>query len=415
MAEPSTNRKAIFFILVTVLLDVLGLGIVIPVLPHLVADMVQEDPSSAARWFGAITASYALMQFLFAPVAGALSDRFGRRPVLLVSMAAMACNYVVIALAPSLVWLFVARMLVGITGASFTVAGAYVADVSPPEKRAQSFGLVGAMFGLGFIFGPALGGMLGHIGTRVPFWASAAIVAVNFLYGWFVLPESLPVHLRRSFDIRRANPLGGLARLARFPLAASLAVVFALATLAHRSLESVWVLYTAYRYGWRELENGMALAVVGVSSFLVQAGLIRKVVPRIGERRAVVAGLCFSLTGMFFYGLSSSGWMMLATMPVAALGALAMPSLQGLVSRNTPPDEQGSLQGIFASIMSLSSVLAPLVASQLLAGFTGPDALAEIPGAPFFAAALYLVAALLLALRAFRAETRAARPERLPA
>ena len=392
----------IVFILITLFLDILGLGIVIPVLPGLVDAFVPGDVSAAAPWYAALVAAYAAMQFLFAPLLGALSDRFGRRTVILASLTAFGVNYLILALAPSLAWLFVGRLIAGLTGATITAANAYIADVSTPETRARNFGFVGVAFGLGFIFGPALGGLLGDIGLRVPFYASAGVVLLNALYGAFVLPESLPPQRRRPFSWRRANPFGALLALRAYPLVAGLAFAYLFFSLAQRGLETVFVLYTDYRYGWGPAENGLALALVGVMAAVVQGGLVRPTVGRLGERRTVVLGLSISLLGFVGYGLASEGWMLLAVIAVASLGAVAGPAIQGLVAGIVPSSEQGTVQGTLTSLLSLTSVVAPLLSGGLFAAFSGTGAVAELPGMPFFAGAVFLMVALALVSRALR-------------
>jgi DHA1 family tetracycline resistance protein-like MFS transporter len=396
------------FILVTLFLDILGIGIIIPVLPHLVTDMLGGDASRAAFYYGAIAASFALMQFLFAPVLGALSDRVGRRPVLLVALFGFGVNYLMLGFAPNLAWLFAARILSGITGASITTGNAYIADISTSADRAQNYGLVGAAFGLGFIFGPAIGGVLGHLGPRVPFFAAAAIVMVNWLYGLLVLPESLPRDRRRSFSWSAANPLGSVLQLRKYRMVAGLALAFIFVALAQRGLESIWVLYTKYRYGWEELQNGLALALVGITAAFVQGYLIRRIVPRTGERRAVVIGLAVAMLGFVLYGLSTQGWMMLTVVVVTSLGGIAGPAIQGLVAGSVTPSEQGTVQGSLTSLMSLTAIFAPLIATQLFGFFTGAGAPFELPGIPFFAGAVFLVVALAAVLRAFRRNPAAA-------
>lgn len=396
------RRAGIAFILITLFLDVLGIGIVIPVLPGLVDAFVEGGPGAAAPVYAALVAVYAFMQFLFAPAVGALSDRFGRRPVILAALFAFGLNYLVLAFAPSLAWLFVGRALAGLTGATLTAGNAYIADVSTEADRARNFGLVGVAFGLGFVLGPALGGVLGDVGLRVPFLASAGVVLVNVLYGLAVLPESLPPERRRAFSWRRANPLGGLLGLRAYPLVAGLVVAFLFFSLAQRGLESVFVLYTDYRFAWGPRENGLALALVGVMAALVQGGLVRPVVARFGERRTVVGGLAVSAVGFAGYGLAASGPTLLAVLVVASLGAIAGPALQSLVAGSVPDAEQGGVQGSIASLVSLASVVAPLLSGALLAAFTGPGAAAEVPGMPFFAGAVLLAAALALAVRTLR-------------
>ncbi len=392
----------IVFILITLFLDILGLGIVIPVLPGLVDAFVPGGASAAAPWYAALVAAYAAMQFMFAPLLGALSDRFGRRKVILASLTAFGANYLILALAPSLTWLFVGRLIAGVTGATITAANAYIADVSTPETRARNFGFVGVAFGLGFIFGPALGGLLGDIGLRVPFYASAGVVLLNALYGAFVLPESLPPERRRPFSWRRANPFAALLALRVYPLVAGLAFAYLFFSLAQRGLETIFVLYTDYRYGWGPAENGLALALVGVMAAVVQGGLVRPTVRRLGERRTVVLGLSISLLGFVGYGLASEGWMLLAVIAVASLGAVAGPAIQGLVAGIVPSSEQGTVQGTLTSLLSLTSVVAPLVSGGLFAAFTGRGAVAELPGMPFFAGAVFLMVALALVIRALR-------------
>lgn len=397
------NRKAgMLFILITLFLDVLGLGIIIPVLPQLVKDFLAGDASQAASYYGLIASSFAAMQFLFAPFLGALSDRFGRRPVILVALFGFGVNYVILGLAPSLMWLFVARLLSGMTGASFTAANAYIADVSNKDNRAQNFGLAGAIFGLGFICGPALGGLLGHYGPRTPFFVSAGIVFINWFYGLLVLPESLPPESRTPFAWSRANPFGGVFHLLRYPMVGGLALCFVFVALGQRGLETVWVLYTNYRYGWEELENGLALALVGVMAAFVQGYLIRKIIPRIGERKAVVLGLSIAVFGMVGYGLASAGWMMLAVVVVAALSGMASPAVQGLVAGSVPDNEQGSVQGTLTSLLSLTAIVAPLISSQLFARFSGKQAIYELPGAPFFVSAVFTAISLVVVLLVFK-------------
>jgi len=400
MSKP--RRAGMAFIMVTLFLDVLGIGIIVPVLPHLVTGMLGGDASLAASYYGLLAGAYALMQFLFAPLLGALSDRVGRRPVLLVSLFGFGVNYIVLGFAPTITWLFVARIFSGITGASITTANAYVADVSDATNRAKNFGLVGAAFGLGFIFGPAIGGVLGHFGPRVPFFVSAGIVLANWLYGLFVLPESLPREHRRPFSLRQANPLGSLLRLREYPMVAGLALAFMFAALAQRGLENVWVLYTQYRYGWGELQNGLALALVGLMAAVVQGFLVRHVVRRIGERKTVVLGLLVACIAFVMYGLAAQGWMLIAMIAVGSLGGIAGPAIQALVAGSVLPTAQGAVQGMLTSLLSLTSIFAPLIATQLFAFFTKPEAPMNLPGAPFFAGSIFMMLALVMVLRTFR-------------
>lgn len=400
MSKP--RRAGMAFIMVTLFLDVLGIGIIVPVLPHLVTGMLGGNTSLAASYYGLLAGSYALMQFLFAPLLGALSDRVGRRPVLLVSLFGFGVNYIILGFAPTITWLFIARLFSGITGASVTTANAYIADISDATNRARNFGLVGAAFGLGFIFGPAIGGVLGHFGPRVPFFVSAGIVLANWLYGFLVLPESLPPEHRRPFSIRQANPLSSLLRLREYPMVAGLALAFMFAALAQRGLENVWVLYTQYRYGWGELQNGLALALVGLMAAVVQGYLVRHVVRHFGERKTVVLGLLIASLAFVLYGLADRGWMLLAMIAVGSLGGVAGPALQALVTGSVSPTAQGAIQGMLTSLLSLTSIFAPLIATQLFAFFTRPEAPVNLPGAPFFVGSIFMALALAMVLRTFR-------------
>lgn len=401
MTKP--RQAGIVFILITLFLDILGLGIVIPILPELIKDFLGGDAVSAARYFGLIASVYALMQFLFAPLLGALSDRFGRRPILLVSLFGLGVDYLILTVAPNLTWLVVGRIVAGIAGASITTANAYIADISTPETRAQNFGLVGVAFGLGFIFGPALGGLLGGVDIRLPFLVSAVLALLNWLYGFFVLPESLPPALRSGFSWRKANPLGSIGQLGAYPLVAGLATAFIFISLAQRGLETVWVLYTGYRFGWGEQANGLTLGLVGVMAVIVQGFLIRPTIRWLGERRTILVGLALSTLTFFLYGLASEGWMMIAIIVFGALGGVAGPSLQGLVAGSVPPDEQGKVQGALTSLISLSSIFAPLIfTSGLFSYFTSDVAPFKLPGAPFFLGTAFFLAGFVVIVRLFR-------------
>jgi DHA1 family tetracycline resistance protein-like MFS transporter len=331
-------------VLVTVLLDTLGLGLIIPVAPRLVASFLHDDLEAASHWFGLIVSLYAVMQFVFAPVLGGLSDRFGRRPVILISLLGAAASYLLSGFAPALWWLFVGRTIAGITGASFSCAGAYIADVTPPEKRAQSFGLIGAVFGLGFILGPALGGVLGDHGLRLPYFVGAGLNFANLLYGIFVLPESLAKENRRPFSFARANPIGSLRMLARHPIVLGLTGTMLCSFMAQWVLQSVWALHTQERFGWKLRDVGLSLMVVGFSMALVQGVLVRAIVPRMGERRALVVGLVMGVVGQVAFALADRGWVMLVLIAPFALGGLAGPAVQAIISREVGPKEQGELQ-----------------------------------------------------------------------
>lgn len=397
------RQAAMSFILITIFLDVLGIGIIIPVLPELVRTLVGGEAQSAARIYAWLVSAYALMQFFFAPVLGALSDRFGRRSVILLALFGLGVDYLIQGFAPSIGWLFAGRVVAGIMGASFTAANAYIADISTAENRAQNFGLVGVAFGLGFIFGPALGGLLGGLDLRLPFFAAAALVFLNWLYGYFVLPESLAPENRSAFSWRKANPLSSMAALRDYPLVAGLALAFVFVSLAQRGLESVWVLYTSYRFGWRELSNGLTLALVGVMAVLVQGLLIRPTIRRLGERRTILWGLGIYVLTFLGYGLASEGWMMVAIIVVSALGGVAGPAIQGLVAGTVKANEQGRVQGALTSLVSLTSIFAPLIfTGGLFSYFISEAAPIHLPGAPFFLGALLFVASLLVLNRLFR-------------
>jgi len=402
MIREGERRASLSFIFVALFLDVLGLGLVAPVLPKLIGSFQGVDLSLASSFYGLLIASYALMSFTFASALGSLSDRFGRRPVILLSVLGLGLDYVIIALAPTLAWLVVGRILAGIFGAIETTAFAYVADVSPPDKRAQNFGLLGAAFGIGFIVGPLLGGLLGNVDLRLPFWVAAGLAFLNLLYGLFVLPESLAPERRRPFSWSRANPVGALLALRRFPSAPLLTTVYVLINLALNGLISVWVLYTSDRYGWDPAAVGLSLTVVGVSSAVVQGALVGPAVARFGEARTALLGLAFTALSYALYGVASQGWMLYAGVVVGALGGLAAPAVQGAISSRVSPDEQGLLQGALAGLNNLTSVVAPPVTAGLFAYVVAPGTPLNLPGAPFFLCALLSLAALLVARRAFR-------------
>lgn len=390
------------FILVTVLVDVIGLGIIIPVLPGLIRELVGADLSTASAYGGWLMFSYAVMQFLCAPVLGNLSDRYGRRPVLLFSLFGFGLDYILLALAPSIGWLFLGRLLAGVTGASFTTASAYVADVSPPDRRAQHFGLIGAMFGLGFIIGPVAGGLLGQYGTRAPFFAAAILTLLNGLYGYFVLPESLDPARRRPFSWRRANPFGSLRQLRRHPAVWGLIASLTLVYIGAHAVQTTWSYYNIGKFGWDERMVGYSLAFVGLMIALVQGGLIRIAIPRLGLKRSMFVGLMLFTTGMLLYAFATEGWMMFAFSAVYCLGGIAGPSIQGIISSQVPPDEQGELQGSLTSLVSATTIVGPLLMTTLYARFTRPGAPVHFPGAPFVMGALLFLTGALLAKRSLR-------------
>ena len=402
--SPATGprRAAVAFIFVTVLLDVLAIGLIIPVLPRLIEQFMHGDTAGAARMFGLFTTAWALMQFLFSPITGSLSDRFGRRPVLLLSCLGLGLDYVFMALAPSLGWLLVGRIISGITAASFSTALAYISDVTPVEKRAASFGLMGAAFGAGFVLGPAVGGLLGGLSPRAPFWASAVLALLNFAYGLFVLPESLSKSNRRPFDWKRANPVGALALLAHRAGLLELVSVYGLYMLAHMALQSTFVLYTEHRYGWSAQTVGLMLAGVGACTILVQGALVGPAVRRFGERRTLLLGLTGGLFGFIAYGLAGTGAALMASVPIFGLMFFTGPPLQALLARRVAANEYGLLQGTNASVMGITGIVGPILFTQIYAYFLRPHGGVSVPGAPFFCGALLLVVAIGMAVHATR-------------
>lgn len=397
--KPKERPAAVAFVFAVVLIDVIALGIIIPVLPKLVEDMLGGNTPRAAEIYGLFGTAWAVMQFLSAPVLGALSDRFGRRPVLLLSMLGHGLDYILMALAPNLVWLFIGRVISGVTAASFSTAYAYIADVTAPEKRAKQFGLMGAAFGVGFVLGPAVGGILGAYDPRLPFWAAAAFSLANALYGWFVLPESLPQDKRSPFRWKGANPLGSLRLLRGHPVLLGMGGVALLYQLAHASLPAVAVLYCSYRYGWDTQMVGLSLAAVGIASGIVQGGLVQTFISWLGERRTLLVGLVCGAAGFATYGFAATGAWFFAGIPLMGLWGLAGASAQALMSRHVGPEAQGQLQGANSSIMAFASMIGPTLFTLTFAAAIRPDAGVHLPGAPFLLAAALMVSATLLAWR----------------
>jgi MFS transporter, DHA1 family, tetracycline resistance protein len=396
---PARGGAAVAFIFVTILLDMLALGLIMPILPKLIESFVDNDTASAARIFGLFGTAWALMQFFFSPILGGLSDRFGRRPVVLLSNFGLALDYVLMALAPSLSWLFVGRVISGITSASVSTAFAYIADITPSERRAAVFGKIGVAFGAGFILGPAIGGLLGGIDPRLPFWAAAGLSFANTLYGWLILPESLPRERRAPFRWKNANPLGALHLLRSDRTLAGLSVVTFVAQLAHVVLPSTFVLYATYRYGWSTTVVGVTLAMVGICSMVVQGGAIGPIVRRFGERRALLMGLASGAAGFLIFGTASSGPLFWIGIPVMALWGVAGAATQALTTRLVAPDQQGQLQGATSSVQSVSQLLGPFLFTLTFAYFIGPQAPLKLPGAPFLLAAALLAMAFIIAAR----------------
>jgi DHA1 family tetracycline resistance protein-like MFS transporter len=396
------RRAAFIFIFITVALDMLSLGMIMPVLPKLVENFMSGDTARAAEIFGVFGTAWALMQFFFSPLLGAMSDSYGRRPVVLISNFGLGLDYVLMALAPNLWWLFVGRVISGVSSATVAASYAYVADVTPVEQRAAKFGMIGAAFGLGFVLGPALGGVLGAIDPRMPFWIAAALSLLNGLYGLFVLPESLPRDKRMPFEWRRANPVGSLQLLRSHPELSGLAVAEFLAALAHVVLPSVWVLYAGYRYGWDERAVGLSLAMVGACAIVVQAGLVGPVVKAIGERRALMFGLAGGIAGFLVMGLAETGLAFSLGIPLLALWGIANPAINGLMSRHVGPSEQGQLQGANSSIQGIANLAGPFVFTLTFAWSIGGGKDAHVPGVVFILAAAMLVGGGAIAWHATR-------------
>ena len=396
---PQARGGAVIFIFITLLLDMLALGIIIPILPKLIEGFVDNDTANAARIFGLFGTIWALMQFVFSPVLGGLSDRFGRRPVVLLSNFGLAADYVVMALAPTLSWLFVGRMISGITSASISTSFAYVADVTAPENRAAMFGKVGVAFGAGFILGPALGGLLGEIDPRLPFWVAAGLSFANGLYGLFILPESLPPERRSPFKWKSANPIGALHLLRSNRTLAGLSMATFFAQLAHVVLPSTFVLYATYRYGWTTGAVGATLALVGLCAMIVQGAAIGPIVKRLGERKALFLGLVCGAAGFVIFGAAPTGHLFWIGIPVMALWGISGAATQSLTTQLVAPDQQGQLQGATTSVQSVSELIGPFLFTLTFAYFIGDSAPAKMPGAPFYLAAALLLLALVIAWR----------------
>lgn len=396
------KQAALGFIFATLFIDVMGLGIIIPVIPKLIENLIHGDVSDASWYGGWLTAAYAGMQFLFAPMIGNLSDRFGRRPVLLCSLIGFSIDYSFSAFAPTIGWLFVGRIVAGITGASFTTANAYIADISEPEKRAANFGLVGVAFGLGFIFGPALGGFLGKFDVHYPFIAAAVLALLNAIYGYFILPESLPEEHRRPFELKRANPLGTLLALKKYKSVIGLAMSMFLIYFAVQAVQSVWTYYTIQKFHWDNDMVGYSLGFVGLMIAAVQGGLIRLILPKLGNERSIWIGLLLYAAGLALFAFATKGWMMFAILIPYCLGGIAGPAIQGYMSSSVPANEQGELQGGLTSLMSVSSIFGPLVMTESFYYFTKPNSFMQFPGAPFIIGAILMLLSALLAVRSFR-------------
>ena len=396
------RQASVVFVLITLFIDVLGMGLVIPILPRLVQNLIGGAVGEASFVFGLLVSIYAVMQFFCAPVLGALSDRFGRRPVILLALAGLGFDYVLLSLAPTIWWLVLGRIVAGLFGATFTPVGAYIADVTPPEKRSASFGLMGVAFGLGFIAGPAVGGLLGETNLRLPFMVCAGLTFINFLFGLLVMPESLRAENRRAINWTQMNPVGAVRAVWRYRGVAAMLPVFLATQVAQQGLQSVWVPYTSYRYGWGVAQVGASLAVVGLLFAVSQGALVRPVVGRFGEMRTLMIALVVAVLGMVLFGLATQGWMMYAVTALYCLGlGLLNPAVQGLMSRAVAPNEQGLLQGATASVMTGTAIVGPPIANGLFAVSISSQAPLDLPGAPFFLGSLLCLTALWLARRQF--------------
>lgn len=392
-----TRKAAVGFIFITLIIDVMGWGLIIPVMPELISQLKGIAVNEASSYGALLLSVYAITQFIFAPVIGNLSDKYGRRPVLLASLLGFGIDYIILALAPTYGWLFAGRIIAGITGASFTTASAYIADVSTAETRAKNFGLIGAAFGIGFVIGPALGGVLATLGIRAPFYAAAILCLLNTLYGFFVLPESLDQEHRRPFEWKRANPFGSLAFLRKTPSIGGLAICFFLIYLAAQAVQGNWNFFTIYRFKWTEGMVGMSLAVVGLLVGAVQAGLVRVVTPKLGNNRSIYLGLLLYSVGLILFAFATKGWMMFAFLLPYCLGGIAGPSLQATLAQHVPPNQQGELQGALASLMSLTTIIGPLIMNNLFTFFTSKKAPFHFPGISFLLGSFFMICSLLIA------------------
>ncbi|MBE8719989.1 TCR/Tet family MFS transporter [Sphingobacterium pedocola] len=396
------TSAGLFFIFITVVIDTIGLGIIIPVMPKLIQELIHGDISEASRYGGWLVFAYAFTQFFFASVLGSLSDRFGRRPVLLISLFGFCINYLLMGFAPSIFWLFMGRLIAGVTGASHSVAAAYIADISTPQNKAQNFGLLGAAFGVGFIIGPVLGGLLGHYGARVPFFAAALLSFLNFTYGYFIVPESLKPELRRPFNWRLANPIGAFVHINKYPIILPLIICIFLINMAAHSVQSTWSYYTMEKFHWNERMVGISLGFIGVLLMIVQAGLIRLILPKIGLRWAIILGTLLYTVSLPLYGLSTETWMLFAISIPYVLAGIAGPSLQSYISNLVPQNEQGQIQGGITCVISLTAIIGPLMMTSLFSYFSRKSTAIYFPGAPFFVAGLLALTALIIAIRYFK-------------
>ncbi|WP_162072766.1 TCR/Tet family MFS transporter [Chryseobacterium fistulae] len=398
----SKKKAAIGFIFITLLIDITGWGIIIPVIPKLIEELIQGDVSEAAKYGGWLGFAYAFVQFIFSPVVGNLSDKFGRRPIILISLLGFALDYILLALAPNILWLFLGRIIAGVTGASVTASSAYIADVSSDEDRAKNFGLIGAAFGIGFIIGPVFGGILGHYGARVPFYAAAGLCLLNFLYGYFILPESLDKDKRREFDWKRANPIGSFKFLGKHPEISGLITSLILIYIAGHAIQSNWSFFTMYEFGWDERMIGISLGAIGLLVGLVQGVLIRWTTPRLGDQKSIYYGLIFYTVAMLLFSFASQGWMMFVFLIPYCLGGICGPALQSVITKSVPSNEQGELQGALTSLMSATAIVGPPMMTNLFYFFTHDNAPFKFGGAPFFLAFILMGISVVITYYAFQ-------------
>ena len=390
---------SLLFIFITIFIDITGLGIIIPVIPALITDLIDGSISEAAKYSGWLMFSYATLQFLFAPILGGLSDQYGRRSIILLSLLGFGINYMVMALAPTITWLFIGRIFQGIMGASLTTASAYIADISTPEEKAQNFGLIGAAFGLGFILGPVIGGFLGQYGTKIPFIAAAIFTLINVIYGYLILPESLPLQNRRKFDIKRANPVGTLLSLKKYPIISGLLICIVLFNISQHATQSTWTFFTIEQFNWNEKWVGYSLGFVGLMAAIVQGGLIRIIIPKIGNIKSVYFGMIFYIIGLTLFAFANKSWMIFAIVIPFSLGGITGPALQGIMTNNISDDEQGEFQGGITSLVSLTAIIGPLLMTNLFSYYTSDQSSIYFPGAPFLLAAILSFIGLLIAIK----------------
>ncbi len=400
--KQSKKQAAIGFIFITMLIDITGWGIIIPVIPKLIKELINGDISEAAKIGGWLTFAYSITQFLFAPLIGNLSDKYGRRPIILISLFAFSLDYLLLAFAPTITWIFIGRIIAGLTGASITTASAYIADVSTPENRAKNFGMIGAAFGLGFIIGPVIGGVLGQYGSRVPFYAAAILCLLNFIYGYFILPESLTKENRRAFNWKKANPVGALLNLKKHPSLIGLMFALFIVYTASHAVQGNWSYFTMYKFNWNEKMVGISLGVIGLLVGIVQGGLIRWINPKLGNQKSIYIGIALYALGMFLFASATQGWMMFVFLIPYCLGGISGPALQAVISSQVPANEQGEIQGTLASLMSASAIIGPPMMSTIFYFFTHKEAPFQFAGAPFFLGGILMLVSAGLAFYSFK-------------